>query len=187
MKRCNKCGTIKPLDDFYKSAGMRDGHRNDCRVCNLREKQERYRANPDVAKARVKRWQQANAERVNEYHRHRRLEPAVKRAERAGHLKRKYGITIDQYEALLEAQGGGCAICGRPPRSDISLHVDHDHKTGRIRGILCFSCNNALADFGEDHAVLAKAIAYLDSPERSAAIERRLAELRARPPAWAAA
>src|SRR5437588_8489839 len=75
MKRCKKCGIIKPLDDSYMSAGMRDGHRNDCRVCNLREKQERYRADPEAAKARVKRWQQANAERVNEYWRRRRTSP----------------------------------------------------------------------------------------------------------------
>jgi hypothetical protein len=62
---------------------------------------------------------------------------------------------------MLEAQGGGCCICGRPPRDDISLHVDHDHSTGEIRGILCFRCNNALADFQEDTALLRNAIGYL--------------------------
>ena len=75
-------------------------------------------------------------------------------ADRRSHLKRKYGMTIEQYDAMLEAQGGGCFICGRPPREDISLHVDHDHSTGKVRGILCFCCNNALADFQEDPALL---------------------------------
>jgi hypothetical protein len=70
-------------------------------------------------------------------------------------------MTIEQYDAMLEAQGGGCFICGRPPRDDISLHVDHDHSTGEVRGILCFCCNNALADFHEDRQLLAKAIGYL--------------------------
>jgi hypothetical protein len=91
--------------------------------------------------------------------------PEGKLRQRAGHLKRKYGITIEQYDAMLEAQGGGCFICGRPPREDISLHVDHDHFTGEIRGILCFRCNNALADFQEDPILLAKAAAYPRSPD----------------------
>jgi hypothetical protein len=131
-------------------------------VCNLAAKHARYVANPAPAKARARRWQQANPERVNEYYRARRLEPEVKRRERAGHLKRKYGMTIEQYDAMLEAQGGGCFICARPPREDISLHVDHDHSTGKVRGILCFRCNNALADFQEDVRLLAKAANYLD-------------------------
>ncbi len=161
MKRCKKCGLSKPLDDFYKCVGMRDGHRHDCKVCNLEEKRQRYLADPAGAKARVKRWQQANPDRVNAYHRARRLEPEVKRRERASHLMRKYGMTIEQYDAMLESQGGGCFICGRPPREDISLHVDHDHSTGKVRGILCFCCNNALADFQEDPELLRKAASYV--------------------------
>ena len=70
-------------------------------------------------------------------------------------------MTIEQYDTMLEAQDGGCSICGRPPRDDISLHVDHDHSTGEIRGILCFRCNNALADFQEDTGLLRNAIGYL--------------------------
>jgi hypothetical protein len=161
MKRCKKCGAQKPLEDFYRCDGMRDGYRNDCKACNLDEKRQRYVADPAAAKARVKRWQQENAERLNAYRRARRLEPEVKRRERAGHLKRKYGMTLERYETMLDAQHGGCAICGRPPRDDSSLHVDHDHSTGTLRGLLCFSCNNALADFGEDHRLLGQAIGYL--------------------------
>lgn len=80
---------------------------------------------------------------------------------RADHLMRKYGITVEQYDAMLDGQGGGCFICGRPPRPDISLHVDHDHSTGQVRGILCFGCNKALADFQDDPALLGKAASYL--------------------------
>ena len=152
---------MKALDEFYRCAGTRDGHRGDCKVCNLEAKHARYLADPAPAKARAKRWQQANPERVNAYYRARRLEPEVKRRERAGHLMRKYGMKIEQYDAMLEAQGGGCFICSRPPREDISLHVDHDHSTGNVRGILCFRCNNALADFGEDPEILRKAASYL--------------------------
>lgn len=161
MKQCRKCGVVKALDDFYRSAGMRDGHRHDCKACNLQAKHARYMADPEPAKARVKRWQQANPDRVNAYRRSRRLEPEVKRRERAGHLMRKYGLSLEQYDGMLEAQGGGCAICGRPARNDSSLHVDHDHATGAVRGLLCFSCNNALADFQEDRGMLRNAIGYL--------------------------
>lgn len=125
------------------------------------DKQRRYQADPKAAIARVKRWQQANPERVNATQRKRRAAPEAKLRARAEHLQRKYGMTIEQYDAMLEAQGGGCFLCGRPPRDDISLHVDHDHSTGKVRGILCFRCNNALADFQENTDVLKKAVDYL--------------------------
>lgn len=53
------------------------------------------------------------------------------------------GVTDEQYERLLAAQGGGCAICGNPPKTR-RLHVDHDHKTGAVRGLLCYRCNRFL-------------------------------------------
>lgn len=62
---------------------------------------------------------------------------------------------------MLASQGGGCAICGRAPREDIALHVDHDHATGAIRGLTCFRCNNALGDFADDPSLLEHAAAYL--------------------------
>jgi hypothetical protein len=179
MKKCKRCGALKPLDDFYRSPGMRDGHRGDCKACNLEAKRRRYLADPAAAKARVKRWQQENSERLNAYRRTRRVEPEVKRRERAGHLKRKYGLTIEQYDAMLAAQGGGCFICGRPPRDDISLHVDHDHSTGAVRGILCFCCNNALADFQEDPVLLGKAVTYLAAHDARVQEEMALARRRA--------
>jgi hypothetical protein len=54
--------------------------------------------------------------------------------------KLRQGLTIAQYDELLEAQGGVCAICGRPPKNR-RLAVDHNHKTGKIRGLLCWVCN----------------------------------------------
>jgi hypothetical protein len=150
---------------------MRDGYRSDCRACNLAAKHERYLKNPDAAIARAKRWQQANPDRVNASQRARRARPEVKQRARADHLKRKYGMTVEEYDEMLASQGGGCFICARPPREDISLHVDHDHSTGEIRGILCFRCNNALADFQEDQHLLEKAAAYLDRQDHGEEIE----------------
>jgi hypothetical protein len=179
MKPCRKCGVVKPLEDFYKMTGMRDGYRHDCKACNLAAKRQKYLADPAVVKARVKRWQQANPERLNAYRRARRMEPEVRERERAGHLKRKYGMTIEEYGVMLDAQGGGCFICGRPPRDDSSLHVDHDHSSGRVRGILCFSCNNALADFQDDPALLRKAASYVTTNSVEVEEEIQLARRRA--------
>ena len=53
-------------------------------------------------------------------------------------------MTLEDYERMFDAQGGVCAICGKPRPEERTLHVDHDHETGEIRGLLCFSCNNAL-------------------------------------------
>jgi hypothetical protein len=179
MKRCKKCGLVKPYEDFYRDAGMRDGHRSDCKACNAAASRVRYRADPHAEIARVKRWQQANADRVNAYHRARRSDPAVKRADRAAYLKRKYGVSIDEYEAMLATQGGGCGICGRRPSRGISLHVDHDHRTGNIRGLLCFVCNSSLGEL-DDPALLRAALRYVEPPvERDLLIEARLAELEA--------
>jgi hypothetical protein len=83
MKKCTKCGVVKPLDEFYRAAGGKDGHRTECKACNPAASKARYLADPAAAVARVKRWQQPNADRVNEYHRTRRANPDVKLADRS--------------------------------------------------------------------------------------------------------
>src|SRR5436190_13017039 len=147
---------------FYKMKGMRDGHRNECKACNLAAKHERYVSDPAKEIARVKRWQQRNAERLNAYRREARLRPATKRRERASHLRRKFGLSLEQYDQLLANQGGVCAICGDPPEEDASLHIDHDHETGSVRALLCVRCNNALGQLEEDADLVRAAASYLD-------------------------
>jgi Recombination endonuclease VII len=70
------------------------------------------------------------------------------------------------YEAELEAQGGVCAICARPPSGKRRLYLDHDHTTGRFRGLLCDRCNRLLGYADDDQRVLAAAIEYLSRPGR---------------------
>lgn len=86
-----------------------------------------------------------------------------KRMDREGHLKRRFGITQADYEAMLEVQGGGCGICGNLPKEGVALHVDHDHETGEVRGLLCVSCNNGLGQFRENPALLRIAAEYLEA------------------------
>lgn len=79
--------------------------------------------------------------------------------------RRHYGITEDQVRALHEAQEGRCAICGRPDAdsSGRALHVDHDHVTGQLRGLLCGNCNHGLGKFGDDPDRIRRAAIYLDT------------------------
>lgn len=81
------------------------------------------------------------------------------------HLVRNHGITIEKYEQMLADQGGTCSIC--PATESVNtwsplLHVDHDHKTGAIRGLLCHSCNVSLGHFRDDPALLRRAAEYLE-------------------------
>ncbi len=85
---------------------------------------------------------------------------------RANQLRR-YGLTIDSYEALLQAQGRACAICGDTnPKNyrgrNESFCVDHDHVTGKVRGLLCNLCNNGIGALGDDPERVRAALAYLE-------------------------
>lgn len=85
------------------------------------------------------------------------------------HLERAYGISIADYERMLAAQGGGCAICRKPPRSEgMRFAVDHDHDTGRIRGLLCHPCNGGLGVFGDSIDGLRRALNYLERAQQPA-------------------
>lgn len=84
---------------------------------------------------------------------------------RRSNLRAFYGISPEDVAALHERQNGRCAICGRVPNGTdqrtYSLHVDHDHVSGRVRGLLCNHCNLALGHFGESTKRLERALAYL--------------------------
>ena len=69
------------------------------------------------------------------------MTPAERVKARAGHLRRKYGLTPQQYARMLKLQGGRCKLCHREPKTR-RLDVDHDHQTKRVRGLLCFRCNH---------------------------------------------
>jgi len=74
------------------------------------------------------------------------------------HLWRRYGLTLDDFNALLTAQAQKCAICGATDPE----HVDHDHESGHVRGLLCFNCNGGLGQFKDNASNLRKAAEYLD-------------------------
>lgn len=79
------------------------------------------------------------------------------------HLMNKYGMTQDDYDAILVAQDGACAICGtsEPGGGNAYFHIDHDHETGAIRGLLCKSCNLGIGHARESVDILMAMAAYL--------------------------
>jgi len=76
-------------------------------------------------------------------------------------LKHKYGMTGEEYTHLLITQNSVCALCALPPRGRRRLAVDHCHETGRVRGLLCFSCNTALGTLGDSTDSLERVLKYL--------------------------
>jgi hypothetical protein len=78
-------------------------------------------------------------------------------------LQRHYGLSLAEYDDMLESQDNGCAICGKPPEENGKrLSVDHDHETGKVRGLLCNCCNRGLGIFHDDIALMRDAIEYLE-------------------------
>ena len=82
---------------------------------------------------------------------------------RDARLRSVFGISLDEYAAMLSDQGGTCAICHKTCASTRGLAVDHDHQTGRVRGLLCMNCNNGLGHFKDDPDLFAAAAEYLRS------------------------
>jgi hypothetical protein len=93
-----------------------------------------------------------------------RASPEGKINHKASKLKHTHGISYTQYTAMIEISQHRCPICGLPFNNSVKMlepHVDHCHKTGKIRGILCRQCNLALGQFNDDPALLRRAIVYL--------------------------
>jgi hypothetical protein len=87
--------------------------------------------------------------------------PSAKRLHAHTYLRRTYGISLAEFEAMSESQGGVCAICGKPNRAGRRLVVDHDHATGKVRALLCDPCNLILGYAEDSEEMLQAAIAYV--------------------------
>lgn len=94
-------------------------------------------------------------------------------ARRRAKLKSQYGLSLEEYNLMLEQQGGVCKICGKPETktqrrgtdrnlTPEHLHVDHDHLTGKPRGLLCYKCNTAIGKFDDRPELLRKAADYIE-------------------------
>lgn len=164
-KRCSKCREVKSLAEFGGNRSARDGRQAYCKPCSAIVAQE-YRARPgkrEAIYAKRRAHYQANRERLLEDQRRYAQEHPARRAEiaRKHLLKRLYGLTPERYDEMVAEQLGRCAICLQT--SDEKLHVDHDHETGAVRGLLCSPCNTSLGGFKDDTFNLFSAIRYLSA------------------------
>lgn len=135
-KICTKCGEEKELSYFDKHNNCRFGVNSFCKKCSSEK---------------AKKWRLNNKEHI------------VKQ-KRIYNLKRRYGIDVDFYEFLLNKQGNKCAICSNKlwTNDGHRLAVDHCHATGKVRGLLCKVCNNAIGLFRENIEYFKKSIEYLN-------------------------
>lgn len=131
MINCTKCGDFKIFDDFVKCKNQKSGLSSWCKECQYKKRTKETKENGLL-------WS----------------------------LNRYYGMTLEKYYELLKAQNGVCAICGKAEtrtRKGVlqRLSVDHDHTTGKIRGLLCSLCNVAIGRFEDNPDFLRKAMDYL--------------------------
>ncbi|QXO14575.1 HNH endonuclease [Arthrobacter phage Kaylissa] len=139
-KICARCKEEKPLDAFYTRSDNGKPHAN-CKPCHAARQRELYAESPE-RRAKI-------AERLaSDRHKQRKAELL-------------YGMDPGDYARLLAEQGGTCSICHQPP-SGHRLCVDHDHTSGKVRGLLCHNCNRAIGLLGDDPERVASAAAYLE-------------------------
>ena len=142
-KKCTRCGEVKELSLFSKNSKNRGGLMAQCKSCKAA-------------------YDRARRERLKGV-------LAIKAKER--HLKRykmwKYGITNEQWDDLFDKQERCCAICKTRDPNKGQWCTDHDHDSGKVRGILCHHCNRALGLFGDSASNLSTALDYLANPPYS--------------------
>lgn len=80
---------------------------------------------------------------------------------RRHHLKTRFGLTVEEYDRMWEVQDGRCAVCPRELESGYKTHVDHDHETGTVRGLLCMQCNTSLGKLKEDEEIVRNLLSYI--------------------------
>lgn len=148
---CTKCKKEQTDDCFYKDKTKKSGIHIVCKSCQKRNKQEFIIKNPDcLIKRRLisKQWRDKNPER-SKY--------LITKAT----LLSKYGISLEDYNLLLEKQNNCCAVCKDIPTKQ-KLHVDHNHSTGKIRGLLCQACNVSIGKMKESPALLRALAEYIE-------------------------
>ncbi|MER6288195.1 endonuclease VII domain-containing protein [Streptomyces sviceus] len=176
-KECRKCGRDLPPAAFARDKNRRDGLQVHCRECVAEYSAAHYRRRreamgkpvreqvevPDGHKlcrtcGEIKPWSEWHRNATASDGLSTRCNTCRAAQNRRDHLKRQYGLTEAERDELIASQGGVCCIC----LAAVPEHVDHCHKTGRVRGVLCFSCNAALGQFKDRPDAIRRAAAYVE-------------------------
>lgn len=162
MKKCKSCLVEKPLNDFYKD--KRSGiPRGRCKSCCSKDGKAYNTKNKPQRAALSRKYYHKHKGKINT----RRLSEAHKSKALNAFLKRTYGITYEYKSSILKNQNNACAICSTPESQlKKSLNIDHCHKTGIVRGLLCYNCNRALGLFKDNPNALFLACVYLLKPRK---------------------
>ena len=178
MKTCNnpKCKQTKPESEFYKDQSRKDGLAHWCKMCanakaakwrednsekNRASHANWYKDNTEKARAQHKKWCKENLEKVRTQH----AKWCKENPERVREIriKHKYGITSKEYDRMINLQDNKCSICNK---DFIKIpHIDHNHYTGKVRGLVCNGCNIDIGyyeKFQRDYEHLEAIVKYLD-------------------------
>lgn len=161
MKICSKCLIQKSLSDFS-ACGMK--FQSYCKLCQDTYRKEYRKKYPEIDQ----KWRDNNKieksiANVNWRKRKRIFDPVeAHRRDRAANYRKKYGITIEQYEQMFRSQDGACAICEKIWTGGKRLGVDHNHTTGRVRKLLCDGCNIFVGFYEKHTSKWPKIISYVE-------------------------
>jgi hypothetical protein len=139
-KVCTSCNLPKALDDFHRNCQRADGYLSKCKSCVKEYRKLHPLDNPKIYSGMLTKDPYYN---------------------RKKNLKKLYGITLEEFNEMLLLQDGVCKVCKNLQLGKGDFHVDHDHKTGKIRGLLCHKCNVALGMVQDSIEILQSLISYL--------------------------
>lgn len=146
-KVCSDCKRDLPISDFYVGTYGSGGLQSSCKSCQKEKSKNWKKSNPDQVRNTSKAWWEKNKNRIKDLT-----------------LRRDYGISLEEYEVFLSNQKGVCAICKNPSTEGKGrLDVDHNHSTGRVRGLLCNSCNRGIGFLKDCPSTLRAAADYIES------------------------
>ncbi len=147
---CPRCKRRKLLTKFNRNKNYKNGYSSWCRDCNKKACKLYYINNRERLLEKCREWNRKNKEKKH-----------------FQSIKRQYGVSMGRYKKIFNAQKGKCALCGKSQVACTRrLHIDHNHKTGEIRGLLCHGCNTGLGSFNDDISLLKKAISYLQRKDK---------------------
>ena len=159
-KICSRCKKKKLLSEFCVRGDSKDGLSYWCGDC--RKKYYRAEGRKEINRQASKKHHKTEKGKITQKRAAQKYHGTAKAKlkYRRKNLKNSYGLTLEQYDKMVEDQGEVCAICGEINVSGHRLLVDHDHKTGKVRGLLCYRCNFGMG-FIDDENFVNRAKKYL--------------------------